>query len=211
MKTKHIAILPVLIWAFSAEAKTDVTGALEQVKANEVNAKSNKKQYEENVDIASKNIAEVTTAIKQLHDQKIQLVSNAQNLEKNRAIVEKMKEKLAEHSKEETALLKKEDAQIAQLKVTLEKLEANKKQREDNIVAYQQKIADVDKEKAEWDSQKQTFVQIQKELDTKEATAVTEREKWLQKRKGYQTEATKWEKESEVAEQNRVKFDKLKN
>jgi len=49
-----------------------------------------------------------------------------------------------------------------------------------------------------------------KELDSKETVASTEREKWMQKRKGYQTEATKWDKESEIAEQNRIKYDKLK-
>jgi chromosome segregation ATPase len=206
-----MALIPGLILGLSAQAKTDVNTALEQMQTNEDNAKSNKKQYQDNVDIATKNIAEVSAAIKQLHEQKTQLVSNAQNLDKNRAVVDKMKEKLAEHSKDETALLKKEEAQIAQLQATLQKLEANKKQRESNIAAYQQKIADVDKEKADWDAQKQAFVQIQKELDSKEAAAVIERDKWMQKRKGYQTEASKWEKESEIAEQNRVKFNKLKD
>jgi hypothetical protein len=33
----------------------------------------------------------------------------------------------------------------------------------------------------------------------------------MAKRKGYQDETNKWEKESEVAEQNRVKFERLNN
>src|SRR5262249_7163134 len=131
MKTKLIVLVPFVIVGLSAQAKTDTGAAIEQMKVNETNAKANYKQYQENVDIASKNIDEVSAAIKQLHDQKTQLVSNAQNLEKNRAVVDKMKEKLAEHSKEESALLKKEDEKIAALQATLAKMQANKKQRED--------------------------------------------------------------------------------
>ena len=40
---------------------------------------------------------------------------------------------------------------------------------------------------------------------------MAEREKWIEKRKGYRTEGAKWQKESDLAEQHRVKFDKLKN
>jgi chromosome segregation ATPase len=208
---KTFIYIIALVIGVSAQAKTDVSGSLDQIKQNEENSKFNKKQYSDNVEIASKNIAEVSAAIKQLREQKAQLISNAQNLEKNRAIVDKMKEKLAEHSKDEAAALKKEETQIAQLKATLDKLEANKKQREENIAAYSQKIDDVNKEKADWDSQKQAFQAIQKELDSKESTATQEREKWMAKRKGYQDETTKWEKESEIAEQNRIKFQRLNN
>src|SRR5665213_3032148 len=130
---KATVLLAVFALSISAHAKTDVSGQLDQIKTNEENAKYNKKQYSDNVEIATKNIAEVTAALKQLREQKAQLITNAQNLEKNRAIVDKMKEKLAEHSKDESVALKKEETQIAQLKATLEKLEANKKQREDNI------------------------------------------------------------------------------
>ena len=53
--------------------------------------------------------------------------------------------------------------------------------------------------------------QIQKELEAKEQKALAEREKWIEKRKGYRAEQAKWEKESQIAEQQRVKFDRLKD
>ena len=59
--------------------------------------------------------------------------------------------------------------------------------------------------------EKDQIASIQKELEAKETKAMGEREKWLEKRKGYRGEAAKWEKESQVAEQARVKFDKLKD
>ncbi len=206
-----VSVISLGTLTLTAQAKTDVAASMEHLKKNEENAKSNKQQYETNVDISSKNIVEVTAAIKKLREQKAQLASNSQNLDKNRAVLEKMRQKLADYSKEESALLKKEEAQIAQLRSTLEKLEANKKLREENISAYQLKIAEVEKEKSDWDSQKQAFSEIQKELNTKEAKALTERDKWLDKRKGYRGEAAKWDKEAEVAEQTRVKYEKLKN
>ena len=190
-----------------AMAKTDVKASMQQLKTNEQNAKANKKQYDENDSIASKNIVEVTAAIKQLREQKGKLVGNSQNLEKNRAILDKMKQKLQEFSSDESTQLKKEAGEIASLRATLEKLEQNKKQRLDNIETYQQKIADVEKERANWVEQNKAFSQIQKELDTKESKALTEREKWIEKRKGYREESTKWEKESELAEQTRVKME----
>lgn len=204
-------LLATLVLSFNAYAKTDVGGALQQLKTNEENAKSNHKQYNDNAEISSKNIVEVTAAIKQLREQKAQLNSNAANLQKNLAILDKMKERLQTFSKEEQAQVKKEEAQIAQLKATLEKLEANKLKREQNIEAYTAKITEVDKEKADWAEQHKTFASIQKELDNKETKALAEREKWIEKRKGYRTEAGKWEKEADLAHQARVKMDRLKD
>lgn len=207
---KRTAILALVSFSALASAKTDVKAALSQLKTNEENAKANKKQYDENADIASKNIVEVTGAIKSLREQKASLTGNSQNLQKNLAILDKMKERLQVFSSEEQKEMKKEEAQIAQLKAALEKLEANKLKREQNVQAYQQKIADVDQEKKDWAEQKEAFASIQKELDTKETKALAEREKWIEKRKGYRAEGAKWDKESQVAEQNRVKFEKLK-
>jgi chromosome segregation ATPase len=212
MKTyTKLTLLAVILFTQGAWAKTEISEALQQIKTNEDNAKGNKKQYQENESIASKNIVEVTAAIKALREQKSQLITNTQNLDRNRAILEKMQQKLQEYTQGETQALKKEDAQIAQLKTTLSKLETNKKQHEENLATYQQKINDVNTEKADWDSQKQATVQIAKDLDSKEAKALSEREKWIAKRKGYHDEAVKWDKESEIAEQHRVKFDKLKD
>ena len=210
--TKLITLIAAgLLIAAQASARTDVKGALTQLKTNEDNAKANKKQYDDNAEIASKNIVEVTAAIKALREQKAGLAGNAQNLQKNLAVLDKMKERLQTFSAEEQAAMKKEDQQINQLKAALEKLEANKLKREQNVEAYSQKITEVENEKQDWAAQKEAFASIQKELDTKETKALAEREKWIEKRKGYRTEGAKWDKEAQVAEQQRVKYSKLQN
>jgi chromosome segregation ATPase len=208
-KIKKAGLAGLAVLSLSAFGKTDVKAGLQQLKTNETNAKANQKQYDENSDIASKNIVEVTAAIKTLREQRAQLSSNAVNLEKNRAVLTKMEEKLKAFSKTEDVEMKREAAQIAQLRATLEKLEANQKLRQANIDAYQAKIAEVEKEKSDWDQQKQAFTAIQQELDSKEKVAMQERTKWLDKRKGYRSEGDKWKKAAEVAEQHRVKFDRL--
>lgn len=210
-KINKILLLSAVFATSTALARTDVQGALQQLKTNENNAKANQKQYEENADIASKNIVEVTQAIKHLRDQKGKLNANSTNLNKNKAILDAMKTKLQQFKNQETAQMAKETAQINQLKAVLEKLEANRMKREQNVKAYDDKIAEVEKERGEWNQQKEAFAAIQKELESKEKRAIAEREKWLNKRKGYRAEANKWGKEAQVAEQNRVKFDKLKD
>ncbi len=204
------AIVTMLI-AATASAKTDVQGAIQQLKTNEENAKANLSQYTENAEIASKNIVEVTSAIKKLREQRTALQGNANNLEKNRAILDKMKQKLVDFSKDETVQMKKEEVQILQLRSALEKLEANKVKRQQNLETYKLKISEVEKEKASWDQQKEALAAIQKEIDSKEQKAAAEREKWIEKRKGYRAEAGKWEKESQIASDQRVKFTKLKD
>jgi chromosome segregation ATPase len=200
-----------MVASSAAFAKTDVQGTLQQLKTNEENAKSNHKQYEANATISSKNIEEVNGALKAIRTQRQQLTSNAQNLDKNRGMLDKMKAKLQEYRKDESDQMAKEDAQIAQMKKVLEVLEANKAKREQNLTSYDQKIAEVEQEKKDWDSQKGVFGTLQAELDKKEKTALAERERWITKKNGYKSEADRWGKEAKVAEETRVKFDKLKD
>lgn len=208
---KTIPMMTVALMTVSAHAKTDVAGTVQQLKTNEENAKANHKQYQANTEISTKNIGEVNEALKQIRNQRTQLTSNAQNLEKNRAVLEKMKLKLQEFKNDEAAQMKREDTQIAQLRKTLEVLEANKAKREQNMTTYDEKIAEVEKEKADWDGQKAVFTTLNQELDKKEKTALAERQRWIEKRDGYKAEADKWSKEAKVAEETRVKFDKLKD
>ena len=208
MKTQ-LSILATLLLSTPAFAKTDVKGALAQLKANEENAKANQKQFDDNADVASKNIVEATTAVKLLRDQRAQLTGGVNNLEKNRAILGKVKERLQSFRHDEDAQIKREQAQVATLKEQIAKLEANQAKRQANIAAYDLKIAEVDQERAGWDGQRQNAGEIQKQIDAKEQKALAQREEWIEKRKGFRAEATKWSAESQNAEQTRIKFDRL--
>ena len=98
---------------------------------------------------------------------------------------------------------------MAQLKALMDKLEANKVLREKNIASYDQKINEIEMEKANWDQQKNEMVAIHKEIDSKEKIALSEREKWVGKYKGYSEETKKWDRQAASAEETRVKFEQL--
>ncbi|HAG90419.1 MAG TPA: hypothetical protein DCL41_01020 [Bdellovibrionales bacterium] len=206
IKVGIIAGLSIGALAF---AKTNVKEALSQLKENEVNAKDNLKQYEVNREISKKNAEEVTSAIKELRAQRKALGENSQNLEKNRAILDAMKKKIVVFKKQEQDLLKTEEAQKAQLQALIDKLESNRLKREQNIAAYDQKIVEIENEKQNWDRQKSEMVAIHEEINAKEKVALKEREKWINKYKGYGSEAKKWDRQAASAEETRVKFEQL--
>lgn len=208
MRTLKLAIL-ALILAPSAYGRTDVEGGLEQLRENTVNSKANYEQYKDNMEISSNNVVETTKAIKELRDQRKQLTLNQSNIEKNKAALDKMRVKLVGHKAAEQEKMKTEAAQIAEVRALLEKLETNKRQREMNLAAYEAKIQEIDKEKSEWDSQRKVASELTKDIDQKEREVLAEREKWIEKKKGYRSEAVKWHKQAQTAEQTETKFKKL--
>lgn len=208
-----IKILAGLLVGFvnTAHARTDVEASLEQLKTNTDNSKANYEQYKGNMETSSANVVETTKAIKELRDQRKQLTLNQSNIEKNKAALEKMKLKLTGHKIAEQEKLKKEEVQLGEVRALLEKLEANKRQREMNLAAYEAKIQELDKEKVEWDSQRQAAAELGKEIDMKEKEVLADREKWIEKKKGYRSEALKWYKQAQVAEQTQAKFKRLQD
>ncbi len=212
---KNLTLIPLIaglmLLTMKADAKTDVVGSLEQLKDNVSNSQSNLDQYKNNVDITSGNIKETTDAVKELRVQKAQLISNGQNVTKNKALLDQMKLKIEGFKAQENEKLKLEEAQIAEVRALLEKLEANKVQRQTNLAAYDQKVKEIEQEKADWDQQKNMMVSLLKDIDNKEKDALAERAKWIEKRAGYKTEATKWEQTNKLADQTYTRFKKLQD
>ena len=97
------------------------------------------------------------------------------------------------------------------MREVLNKLEANKKQREDNMALYDQKIKDAETEKATWADAQKSMAQMNADLDKKEKEAMTEREKWLGKKQAYHDEALKWGKQNQADDQAYTKFKKLQD
>ncbi len=206
---KRLTIGVVLIASAVAVAKTDVKGALNRLQQNESNAKENLKQYESNRDISKKNAEEVTQAINELRAQRKSLTENSQNLEKNRAILDAMKAKIRSFKSQEQNILKTEEAQKAQLQALIDKLDKNRLEREKNIAAYDAKIQEIEMEKNNWDQQQAEMTAIHQEIDQKEKIALAEREKWVNKYKGYADETKKWDRQAASAEETRIKFEQL--
>lgn len=204
-------VLFALLAAGIAHAATDVVSSVAKLKTNEENAKENLKQYQANAEIASKNVKEADAAIAQLRDQKKKLINSGGNVEKNRLALEQVQKRIEGYRNQEAEAMKKEDAHIAKLKEMVSKLETNKVQREKNIAEYDAKIAEIDRERKNWQNSQNEVAALKKEIEDKEARAVAERDKWNSKKKEYQTEATKWEKQARHATETRAKVERLQD
>ena len=68
-----------------------------------------------------------------------------------------------------------------------------------------------EQEKANWDQQKGMMAGLLKDIDQKEKEALSERGKWINKRKSYRSEAEKWGKANQLADQTYIRFKQLKD
>lgn len=193
----------------AANAKTDTAKQIEKLKVNAENSEANYEQYRANLEIVNKNIEQADGALKEIRKMKTQLVSNTQNVEKNKQALMKLEQELGKLKAKELEEIKKDEAQIAELRKVLEKLEANKRVREQNVAAYDQKVLEVQKERADWDSQVQQMASLQKQLNEKEQKAAEEKATWTAKRKDYEGEAKKWQAQAASARETYTKYKKL--
>ncbi len=183
--------------------------ALDKLKTNAENSKSNLDQYKQNLDISTKNVSETTAALKTLKDQRAQLHRNAANIETGKAKLDDIKKQVIKFHDTEAQNIKKEEAAIAEIKKTLEKLEANQKKRAENLVVYDGKVKEIEQEKLDWDKQKSSLHEIEATLNSQEKQTTEEHEKWLKKKQAYREETTKWEKQNQLADQQYQKIKHL--
>lgn len=199
----------ILVPAFTF-ANPDVEEKMQKLKTNIENSRSNEKQYRRNHETSSKNIDEINKALDALREQRVDLRLDSKNVEKNKQALEQMKQKVLGYKKEEADKLAKEEARIKEVRALLNELETLKMGREQNMTLYDQKIADIEKEKADWDVQIKTAVEIEKEINRREQDMLNERKKWTQKKDAYKLEADKWAKQASDAEVTYKKYNDLK-
>jgi hypothetical protein len=207
---KYLMVLSVLLYTCATQAKTDTKAAVEQLKINAENSDANYKQYQDNMDIVNNNVVEAQKAINELEKLKKQLVLNTKNVGKNKMGLEKMEKDILLLKAKENERILAEDKQIAQTKALLEKLEANKKKREENQIAYDKMVEQVKLENAQWDEQVKQMDELLAQIDAKTNKANAEKQTWVNKRKDYEEEATKWKKESLEARESYNKLQKVK-
>ena len=206
IKSLSTAILTLVV-AIAAEARTTVKESLEQLKTNAENSEFNYRQYQDNLDVVNKNVEQSDKAIKELKKLKSQLISNTQNVDKNKKALVDMEKEILVLKQKEQAKLAQEEKHLETVRKILADLEANKKKREENALAYDKMTEQVKQEQQDWDKQVQEMTNLQAEIGKKEAAALTEKKNWEAKRKDYEAEAKKWERQ---ASSSRGAYDKIK-
>jgi hypothetical protein len=204
---KLIVITAIAFFCVKAAAKTDPANTLDQLKVNAENSEFNYRQYQDNLDVVNKNVEQSDKAAQELRALKKQLISNTQNVDKNKKSLAEVQIEIQKLKKKEQDRLAQDEKQILEVKKILEKLEANKQKRLENVTAYDQMNTQVEQEIKEWDTQVQQMATLQKELDAKEKRAVDEKVHWQAKRKDYEAESKKW---SAQAKSSKATYDKYK-
>lgn len=206
---KSILMAVAICLSTQAHGKS-VESQVEQLKANSENAESNFKQYQENHEIAKSNVETTQKAIQDLDTQRAQLQKNVQNIDGNKAALQKMREHVVGLQTKEREAAKTDETRIEEVKALLTRLEASKRGHETNIATYENKLAEMDQEKAGWDQQKSAVADLTAAIDTKKTEAVTAQKTWKEKAKTYGEQITRWKSESEKASKQYREVSSLK-
>ncbi|MES2964249.1 MAG: hypothetical protein V4760_10190 [Bdellovibrionota bacterium] len=208
MKTLVIAIAMV---ATQAQARTDVTGKVQQLKDNKEASKQNLGQYEDNLRTVNTNISEVEKALKLLKKQRESLVKQQSDTAKGKLTVDASKKQIEGFMKAEQTKLDTELKQIEQLRQVLATLEANVEKRQQNIAQYQEKKSKVDGELGAWSERNQSIVELEQAIKAKEDQARNDQKRLAEKKATYEAETSKWKKQVRVSERQYENFAGLKD
>ncbi len=168
---------------------------LERLQSNLDNAKFNVSEYQKNLEIVIGNLSEVTKAQTQVSAQRSQTQQSAkENLEN----LQKLQKKVSEvngYILDEQRLNEADAKKVEELEKIILQLKANQEKRTANINQYQSQLQQVEKERVEWKSRVDQLSQIQKDVDARTAALEKQNKEWSDKKKGYEGEIRRWQRE----------------
>lgn len=212
MKTTHpMLMLIIVILSLNVSAQTSVKDKMKTLEENITNSKANKEDYLKNLKIIEENIVEVSKA-------KATLLNNKKEIDKSKAEVksalvqvQKSENELKKINETEKNLLVTEQAKIKQLEDLLLKLKSNTSQREAKLIELKSKSDALTVEKTEW-LNKEKEVRDLENTNSAQIKAINATESQvLGKKKGYEAEINRWNKETEKHEKTLSTFQQLAN
>ncbi len=206
-----IVLAGLLGLALSANAETNISEKVVQLKENVNSSRENLKQYEENLKVVEQNIKETQAALKQLEKQRMAVRKQLDDSKKGKSSVETSKKQIQVFMKSEQEKLDLEKKQIEELRAAIVKLELNQVKRVDNLAAYQTKLQTIESEQNNWQSHQQEVVDLEKALQDKLILAQKDQKSLLEKKLGYDQEVLKWKKQQRLSERNYANFKDLKD
>lgn len=204
------AVVSMMV-APSAFARTDVAAKVQQLNDNVGASKANLEQYESNLKTVVANLNETDRALKTIERQKLALTKQTAQSTKDQGTVETAKAEVDSHLKKERELLTAEERQIEELRLSLQRMEANKEKRLANIASYEERLKSVETDKAAWNERNQSVSDLDSALKAKEDEAKAERKRLQAKKAEYEEEIGKWKKQVRLSERAASNFRSLKN
>ena len=92
--------------------------------------------------------------------------------------------------------LKNEEKKIAELEKIIQLLKENQVSRNQNITNYQEQLKQIQSEIENWKNKSEQVVKLKQQNDVKIKTLSKQESDWKSKQKQYQTEVSKWQKET---------------
>lgn len=212
---KHLSTSMTFIAALTLSgalfAQSTVKDKMKTLETNVENSKANKEDYLKNLKIVEENISEVSKAKNNLLSNKKEIDKSKNEIKSAMGQIQKAENELKKQGDAERALITAEQAKIKQLEETLQKLKNNLVQREEKLVDIKNKTESLQTEKSNWAAKEKEV----RDLETANATqlkSVTSTEsQMIGKKKGYEAEISRWNKEIEKHEKNLSTFRQLAN
>jgi chromosome segregation ATPase len=196
---KNLLALQIISLCFYsvAGAQTSAQDGLSKLKANLENSKTNLTEYQKNLKVVDDNVNEVAKAKANVDKQKMDLNKSLQENQQSLAGVEKQEGEINALIKEEQAQLTSETQKLAEIEKLSLLIRENQKKRQANILAYQEQLKQNAQEKGEWKGRTDKLTKAQADLNTKIQSLSNQENEWRGKKRGYEAEVNRWQKEVE--------------
>lgn len=204
IKTQIIALVTIIAsgaWA-ADEQPYQAQQGLDKIKSNYENSKSNKSEYEKNLNIVVNNLSEIskakTSAIKQKSDVSQEILKNNDALKK----VLLQEKEIQQSIKQEEDKYAAETKQIEQLEQVINQIKKNQEQRMAVIANYQEQLKSTQEEKISWKAREGELRTQENETIKTIRGIASEEASWQNRKKGYEIEVKRWS--AEVDKQQKI-------
>lgn len=208
--TKHLLLTFILTFASPlTQAKQTADGGIASIKENLENAKTNLEEYKKNLKIVEGNIQEVSKAKAKVEEQKKQVASQVKENQTNQQRLQKGEAEITKLTKDEEAKSAQEDKKILELQAMIAKIQENKAKREQNVQAYKVQQTQLGEEKKVWDQRGLTLKDQEKQVADRLKALGGQEAEWRNKKRGYEGEISRWQKEIDKQQKNYNQFKDL--
>gem|GEM_PF-918184 len=199
----------VLLLAHVSWSQSTAQSGLDKLKANLDNSKANLAEYQKNLKIVDGNISEVAKAKSQVEEQQkqisAQLKENTIGLQK----VQKSEDEVQKMIKDEESKALADEKKVKDLQALIQKLEENKTKRDQNLQNYKVQLSQAQQERKVWEQRALALKEQEKQVLDRSKTVNTQEAEWKNKKRGYEGEVSRWNKEIEKQQKNYSQFKDL--
>lgn len=192
---KTTIFLTALMMASPAWAQMNAQGGLDRLQTNYNNSKSNLEDYQKNLKITEGNLTEVSKAKSQVEAQDKDVAKASEENKKNLEAVGSREAELNTLIQEEQKQIQAEEQKLQELEKLTALLKDNQKKRQANIQNYEEQKRTVAAEKKEWQARQEQIAKTQSQVKSKLTALSTQESDWKNKKRGYEGEVGRWQKE----------------